>query len=85
MKGMRFLFLIPFIYGILVFTYRTGREGPPFIKQLNEELTPAGQERLDRFDCSRTEPMNRQDELIYSQTLMGGILCAHMREDIGWP
>ena len=56
---------------------KLGEEPQQLMKQLNEELTPAGQERLDRFDCSRTEQMNRQDELIYSQALMDGILFGY--------
>jgi hypothetical protein len=45
---------------------KLGEEPQQLMKQLNEELNPAGQQKLDRFDCSRTEQMNRQDELIYS-------------------
>ena len=40
---------------------------------------------FERFNCSQTEQRKGQDELIYSQALMDGILCAHMREGIGWP
>ncbi len=62
---------------------KLGEEPQQLMKQLNEELTPAGQERLDRFDCSRTEQMNRQDELIYSQALMDGILFGYWVALIG--
>ena len=62
---------------------KLGEEPQQIMKQLNEELTPAGQERLDRFDCSRTEQMNRQDELIYSQALMDGILFGYWVALIG--
>ena len=47
------------------------------MKQLNAKLTPEDQKLLDRFDCARMEQMNRQDELIYSEALMEGILFGY--------
>ena len=34
---------------------KLGEEPQQLMKQLGDELTPEGQAKLDRFDCSRTE------------------------------
>jgi hypothetical protein len=47
------------------------------MEQLNAKPTPEDQKILDRFDCARTEQMNRQDEIIYSEALMDGILIGY--------
>jgi hypothetical protein len=62
---------------------KLGEEPQQLMKQLNAKLTPEDREMLDRFDCSRTEQMNRQDELIYYQALMDGILFGYWVSQIG--
>jgi hypothetical protein len=62
---------------------KLGEEPQQLMEQLNAKLTPAGKEMSDRFDCARTEQMNRQDELIYSQGLMDGILLGYWVALIG--
>ncbi|TCL77042.1 hypothetical protein EDC14_1001328 [Hydrogenispora ethanolica] len=47
------------------------------LKQLTAKLTPDDQKLLDRYDCRRMDQMNRQDELIYSEGLMDGILFGY--------
>ena len=54
-----------------------GEEPEQLMKQLNTKLTPEDQQLLDRFDCARMEQMNRQDELIYSEALMDGIMFGY--------
>ena len=56
---------------------KMGEEPSELMKQLNAKLTPEDQKILDRFDCTRTEQMNRQDEIIYSEALMDGILIGY--------
>jgi len=47
------------------------------MEYLNAELTPAGQEKLDSFELLPDGTEKGQDELIYSQGLMDGMLRAH--------
>ncbi len=54
-----------------------GEEPAELMKQLGAKLVPEDREILDRFDCARTEQMNRSDEIIYSQALMDGILFGY--------
>jgi hypothetical protein len=56
---------------------KMGEEPAELMKQLNAKLTRSDQEILDRFDCARTEQMNRQDEIIYSQALMDGMMFGY--------
>jgi hypothetical protein len=60
-----------------------GKEPQQLMEQLNAKLTPEDQKILDRFDCARTERMNRQDEIIYSQALMDGILIGYWVAMVG--
>ena len=60
-----------------------GEEPQQLMEQLNAKLTPEDQKILDRFDCARTEQMNRQDEIIYSQALMDGILIGYWAAMVG--
>jgi hypothetical protein len=60
-----------------------GEEPAELMKQLNAKLTPEDQKILDRFDCARTEQMNRQDELLYSEALKDGILLGYWVAMIG--
>lgn len=47
------------------------------------KLTPEDQKLLDRLDCAYMERMNRQDELLYSEGLMDGILFGYWVALIG--
>jgi hypothetical protein len=60
-----------------------GEEPAELMKQLNAKLTPEDQQILDRFDCARTEQMNRQDELLYSEALKDGILLGYWVAMVG--
>ena len=60
-----------------------GEEPQQLMEQLNAKLTPEDQKVLDRFDCARAEQMNRQDEIIYSQALMDGILIGYWVAMVG--
>ena len=60
-----------------------GEEPAELIEQLYAKLAPEDQKILDRFDCAQTEQMNRQDEIIYSQALMDGILLGYWVALIG--
>jgi hypothetical protein len=60
-----------------------GEEPAELLKQLNSKLTPEDQKILDRFDCARTEQMNRQDELLYSEALKDGILLGYWVAMVG--
>jgi hypothetical protein len=51
-------------------------------KLLVPNLGPKEITLFDDFDCSRAAQMNRQDELIYSQGLMDGIILADWVERI---
>ncbi|TCL59710.1 hypothetical protein EDC14_10383 [Hydrogenispora ethanolica] len=54
-----------------------GEEPGQLLKQLAAKLTPEDQKLLDRYDCRRMDQMNRQDELIYSEGLMDGMLFGY--------
>ena len=60
-----------------------GEEPAKLMEQLNAKLVPEDQKVLDRFDCARTEQMLRQDEIIYSQGLMDGILLGYWVAMVG--
>ena len=60
-----------------------GEEPQQLMKQLNAKLTPEDQKILDRFDCARTEQMNRQDEIIYSEALKDRILLGYWVAMVG--
>ncbi len=60
-----------------------GKEPAELMKQLNTKLDTEYQEKLDRFDCTRTEQMNRQDEIIYIEALQEGILFGYWVAMIG--
>jgi hypothetical protein len=54
-----------------------GEEPVQLMKQLSAKLTPEDQKLLDQYDCRRMDQMNRQDELIYSEGLMEGMLFGY--------
>ena len=60
-----------------------GEEPAELMKQLNAKLTLEDPKILDRFDCARTEQMNLQDEIIYSEVLMDGILFGYWVAMVG--
>jgi hypothetical protein len=60
-----------------------GEAPQELMKQLNAKLTPEDQKLLDRLDCAYMEQMNRQDELLYSEGLMDGILFGYWVALIG--
>jgi hypothetical protein len=54
-----------------------GEEPAELMKQLGAKLDTEYQKKLDRFDCSRTRQMSRQDELMYIEALKDGILLGY--------
>ena len=56
---------------------KLGEKPDELMKQLAAKLTPADQDLLDQYDCRRMEQMCRQDEIIYSEGLMDGILFGY--------
>ena len=60
-----------------------GEEPSELMERLNAKLTAEDQKILDRFDCARTEQRSKQDEIIYSQALMDGILIGYWVAMIG--
>lgn len=60
-----------------------GEDPNELFKQLIAKLNPEDQKLLDEYDCRRMEQMNRQDELIYSEGLMDGILFGYWVTVVG--
>ncbi len=54
-----------------------GERSQALMKQLAAKLSPEDWKLLDQYDCGRMEEMNRQDEIIYSQALMDGMLFGY--------
>jgi hypothetical protein len=64
--------------------YRELGERPyEILKQLSAKLTPEDNELLDQYDCLRMDQMNRQDELIYNEGLMDGMLFGYWVAMVG--
>lgn len=51
-----------------------GEKPGEILKRLCAKLPPEDSQLLDEYDCGRMNQMNRQDEVIYSQALMDGMI-----------
>jgi len=60
-----------------------GELSSQLMKQLFAKLSSEDRELLDQYDCGRMEQLNRQDEVIYSQGLIDGIILCYWVERIG--
>ncbi|TCL61935.1 hypothetical protein EDC14_103037 [Hydrogenispora ethanolica] len=54
-----------------------GEKPREILNQLSAKLPPEDSQLLDEYDSERMAQMNRQDELIYSEALMDGILFGY--------
>lgn len=54
-----------------------GEKPSEILKQLCSKLPPEDGKLLDEYDCGRMNQMNRQDEVIYGQALMDGMIFGY--------
>jgi hypothetical protein len=54
-----------------------GEKPGEILKRLCAKLPPEDSQLLDEYDCGRMNQMNRQDEIIYSQALMDGMIFGY--------
>jgi hypothetical protein len=54
-----------------------GEKPGEILKRLCAKLPPEDSQLLDEYDCGRMNQMNRQDEVIYSQALMDGMIFGY--------
>jgi hypothetical protein len=54
-----------------------GEKPGEIFKRLCANLPPEYNQLLDEYDCGRMNQMNRQDEIIYSQALMDGMIFGY--------
>jgi hypothetical protein len=54
-----------------------GEKPGEIFKRLCAKLTPEDGQLLDEYDCGRMSQMNRQDEVIFSQGLMEGMVFGY--------
>jgi hypothetical protein len=54
-----------------------GEKPGEILKRLSAKLPPEDSQLLDEYDCGRMNQMNRQDEVIYSQALMDGMIFGY--------
>ena len=54
-----------------------GEKPGEILKRLCAKLPPEDSQLLDEYDCGRMSQMNRQDEVIYSQALMDGMIFGY--------
>ena len=58
--------------------FRELRDRPSeLLKLIAAKLTPEDKKLLDEYDETWIQPINRQDEIIYSQGLMDGIMFGY--------
>jgi hypothetical protein len=60
-----------------------GRQQRVLLDRVFASLPPEERQMLDEYDAGRTAQMNRQDELVYGQGLLDGILLGLWVERVG--
>ncbi len=56
---------------------KLGEKPGEILKRLCAKLPPEDSRLLDEYDCGRMNQMNRQDEVIYCQALMDGMVFGY--------
>lgn len=51
-------------------------------QRISAKLSPEYREILDQYDCSRMKQLHRQDEIVYSQGFMDGVILSYWIEKI---